>query len=990
MADGIVQIGMELVDGDKTAAAHAAVVDKVEGQTKELAGVVKAAAAEEEAQLRVVEAQYGQLGAAAAAAGEAAAAGAAAATVAAERLAVAVGAASEVEVAANGAASEAAAAREADARAFAAAEAARSRRSVEGEAAREKAIAAAAEAYQTAETVAERAFAQAQAGAKGAERSIALATIATEEFEVAIAAAEQAGGNTSVLEARLAAVRQKTDQATTALGRYRAAAADASDKVKVATAKSGEFEGQLGSLEAVLNTVSPSLGNLASKGVAIGGGIGIGVLAIQQLSEVVEKLGKKAADAYADSLSHEIDLSERLSGSSVRLAQNLKNILAKEGYDVAGLSLSRLLDLDQELAERLQARTAAAKRLADAIGGDAIALHDSTATLLQGLEKAREGHELNSKQAKRVLVELDAEIAKYEDIGRVAPVALLKARHALEAIARTAADVRAEHDKLLEAVGVKSAAAFFKGAEDIHRYVSELQIGGAATAEAGGLIVQYVDGLRAQLRLLPEDQRVAAQGILAGLEDIAKGYRETGEVALRAFGVQAPDAIQRSIESLIAYSKALTDSGAVTGAEGLKIIGAIKQVRDQIDQLPAAQRSAAAASLAALDKIETGYRDVAAVAQKEFGLSTPGEIQRSVESLQTLAESFGPLGHVSREQAEKVRDSALQIQGAIALLPPEQRAAVVDQIASLQRLVDKYGFAAQKQQAFARDTAAAFKEVTEIISASLDSFLQKVDEVKRASIAAGKGGDLEGLKKEVVDLQRASAGGLLTQDQQNRLNEVTDLLHDQGVAVSDLTDATGEQRTVNGQLVISQEAVDSSLHDLLGSLFQSRDAWNALGTDARASIESQVSALQEAGRSGFATEGYIRSAFAAINDVFTAAGQGTTDLSLRLAETTDGTLDLRSAFAALDYATAAAAGSQAGLGAAQDEGVKKQRDLAKAAREAKKEVNSLAEAHSAATKQIITDHGLIQGPIGETVSLLGQAVSRAVELSRVSFSDAAP
>lgn len=677
-----------------------------------------------------------------------------------------------------------------------------------------------------------RSFAEAVAkGGRGAERQLGLVNTAIENLETEIKRLRAAGQPVAELEARLARLRSEVARDTQQLGRFRAGLRDAQDELKRSTRAAGEFEGQLTSLEDVLGAISPSLGNLAGKGVAIAGGISIVLYALQQLIEVTEKVGKVLGERYERSLSDAIDEQDRMSGSSVRLAQNLRDVLAKEGYDVAALHLDELLQKDAEFQQRLIERRAEAERLAKAITGDAKALRDSTQAVLAGLREAQEGHVLNAQQAKLAVAALDGEIAAYEKLGKVAPAALVEARKALVLLGRTEADVHDEHDKFLTDFGVKTQEDFFESARRIREFNLEAQISGEVAPAAALKIIAAVEELAAQQALLPATAREATAGVLESLHEIQEGYRETANVALAAFGVQTPDAIRRSAEAIAALAAAYGPLAEVNKEQAEKIKAEALKILDAIALLPKAQQAAVADVTGSLVTLVTKYGEAAAK-QREFaldveafekaslerrraavsaftealgsGLSALIEQLRQVDQATTTGPSAPDTEALKRELAE------LQALQAKAPISPEQEG----RIAEIGQLLTDAGegatrFAggleqASRGQAHASATA---EQVNSVLRQVVGSLGDNAEGWRALGIA-----QREALETLLGQLQAAGNQGFATADVlQGSLGQVREILQGAGLDTSELDDALGGLASGAVDLDAAFSKLDNSL-----------------------------------------------------------------------------------------------------------------------------------------------------------------------------------
>jgi hypothetical protein len=790
-------------------------------------------------------------------------------------------------------------------------------------------------------------FAEAvEEGGRGAGRALSIVNVAIDDLRAEIERLRAGGQPVAALEARLAELRKEVDAGTVRFGRYRAAARDAEDALKGATRGAGEFEGQLSSLEDVASVLSPRLGNVVGRITAIAGGIGIAVIALKTLIEWTEKAGKAGAAELEDHLA-DLDAQIRLSsGETTRYAQNLRDVLRKNGYDVAADGVDELIAKEAELQQRLVARVAATKDLVASLGGDTKKLQDSTAVVLgavgellskagigldltkdrlEALVAAQESAgdrlarpvQLNTQLAQALVAALDEELARYRDLGREAPENLEKVRTALAVAARADAEFLEAHEKLLAAVGVKSEAEFFEAARQVRDYAGEIERSGTVSAESAALIVQNVDRIRAAQAQLPADQREHTAAMLASLEELQEGYRTTAAVALAALGVQTPDAVRRA-----------------------------------------------------------------------------------AGSVQTLASAFGPLAQVTKEQADKVRDEALKILESIALLPAAQRAGVADITKSLQVLVAQYGTAAEKQKAFAVDVAEvekatlakrreALETFAETFASTLDGLLSRLDQAK-ADLAAAAGSSTSDLQKELVELRKLQDQGPISSEQQARINEIETALLDAGAGAARFASGLDDASDAGGRVVASAGEMDGVLRGLLGSLRANQAAWNSLGIETRNAIETQISQLQAAGNQGFATADLIRGVFGTVRDILQGAGGDVRELEAQLGEAAGGTVDLNAAFADLDRRASAANLKLGELTKATDAGATSQQKLQEEAKETAKAVSEMAKEAAASVQEVAAGFGEWRAILAAIGPLLVDVTALTKELRNASLGDPVP
>lgn len=581
-------------------------------------------------------------------------------------------------------------------------------------------------------------------GGKGAERAAAQAAIAIEKLEKEIRDLRAAGGNVEALEAQLRDLQRQMERNVQTAGKMRKALADAKDEFKASTARAGELEGQIGSLEGILNVLGAStLGGVASKAVALQGAFLITAAAAKQIYEILDALTKQAAAAWEDSLSRQDAAMRAASGETGQYAANLRNVLAKNGYDVAAASLGDLMKMEEEFVGRLRARGAETEKLQAQIRGDQKSLQDDTAVTIAALKSLGEEELNNAALAGRALSVVQEVVERYKTLGEEAPEALREWSVALERIAGQHENLISILDRVLGAVGVRGPAAIDKQIDALREYAFEVERSGDVTADQAALILNSVEQIRRAIELLPEGQREAAEGMLDALEGLEERYRGIAEVALATFGIQTPEAIGRSIEKLEGLISAFGPLGRVTAEQAAVVVAELQKILDAISVLPEGQRAAMADQETAIRALADQYGEIAVrrkqyaediIASEEKQLAREKEIIAEREALlSTFASVFEQLqaklsgkdaGDGSAEQIAALKQELTGLQ-KLDVLTPEQlnrMNELSDELATAVQGTFEFGKAQEQAALSVEDVDAAMAGLLDSLKATEGGF----------------------------------------------------------------------------------------------------------------------------------------------------------------------------------------------------------------------------------------------------------------------------
>jgi Mg2+ and Co2+ transporter CorA len=775
---------------------------------------------------------------------------------------------------------------------------------------------AAAKAYGQATAAADAAGAASVAASKkatgswrGFEVAAANAAGAVNRLEKEIEDLRAAGGNVTVLENRLEGLRAEAQRNSKAFGEFRKNLRDVQDETKIAQRNAGEYEGTLTSLEDVVNSVNPALGNQVVKLLAvqsamfivqnIGRDMAAGMrdiaVAIGVSDEAADKFAKnleakfsanpfkvfasylsEAQDkqaAFFENLSErmaaQVDETERASGALAQYALNLRNVLSGQGYDVAAASLEQLLVMEGEFRKRIAERGPAIEKLATQIRGDQKALQDDTAVTVGALAKLGDAELQNAEKAKKSAEVVRELVQRYKEAGIEVPGVLEDWNTRLQALVQSHENLATILDKVLSAVGVRGPAAIDKQIDALREYAGEVERSGNVTTDQAALILNSIEQIRRAIELLPEGQRQAAQGMLDALEDLEERYRGIAKVALATFGIQTPEAIGRSIEKV----------------EG-------------------------------------------------------------------LISAFGPLGRVTAEQAAVVVAELQKILDAISVLPTEQRAAMADQEAAIRALADQYGEIAVRRKQYAEDIIASEekqlareKEILAERQELLSTFASVFDQLQaklasRSDVAPGVDADVEKLRAELKQLQDIP---LKSGEQVAQIAALEDELKKAAGTTLGFADAQ------KAATLTSQE-VDDALAGLIDSIKGVEGGFANLPLAARYAVENMVGRLQQAAQEGTATKDVLNDAFVTVGRIIDEAGGSMGDLGTAINRANEDTLNLRREFGELEMGIAKAETAAKVLGETQKDAATISRERAEAAVKAANEeaaaVNVAKEAHA--------------------------------------------
>lgn len=303
-----------------------------------------------------------------------------------------------------------------------------------------------------------------------------------------------------------------------------------------------------------------------------------------------------------------------------------------------------------------------------------------------------------------------------------------------------------------------------------------------------------------------------------------------------------------------------------------------------------------------------------------FGVHTPVEIAKAVKALKDFEVALGPLGSVTKEQADKVVAEARKILAEIALLPKGQRDAEAAITRSLQSTVASYGkftseyakYQDEQAKAAAKTTAEEKKQFEER-ERNLLKFFQDIDSIAKKDAGGGK--DAEALKKS-IDAAKSELGGILSKpllDPQD-INRAQELQKQISGLRKDLA-ALGPSATAGGAGVqrmaqISDSALQSIRDKILDTVANSKafaDTWAKLTPQVQGDLKALVSNFVELLSSGKVTTGQVSDFAEAFARMAGTAGAAGDQMVSKFRAMTDSSQQVKVAFDGLDKGAQTAA-----------------------------------------------------------------------------------
>lgn len=577
---------------------------------------------------------------------------------------------------------------------------------------------AAAKAYGQASAAADaageavaRAGKQAETGGNRYERAAAQAAVAINKLEKEIEELRAAGGDVKALEGRLDSLRASAQKNSETFGVFRSKLRDVQDETKIATRAAGEYEGTLSSLEDVVNSVNPALGNQVVKLLAVQSALFI----VQQIGRdaaagmkdlalafgVSEEAAQKFADGiearfslnpiesfmagFKDASDQQVGFYDKLIGkidelqaaaSDPELEANLRKVLDASGIETAGLSLDELvlayeraIKAGSTFAQGMQDEERQAEALAESIRGNTKSLDERERVLVRTIELLRSQGDLTEKQAAGAAEALSKEIDTLERFGRVVADEVKAARDEFQALADTTKRIDLSR-------AVEQAEALGDG----------LLASGEVSKKAAAEFAASVEKIKAQIASLPEGQREAFAFLIEGLGQTVTAVNEAA--------VQYEAMVKKREEGAAAIKKAEED--------WLAREKEIYQERQELLSTFASVFEQLQAKLNGKDAGDGSAEQIAALKQELTGLQkldvlTPEQLNRMNElsdELATAVQGTFEFGKAQEQAALSVEDvdaamaglldSLKATEGGFKSLPLASRDAIANMLDRLQ------------------------------------------------------------------------------------------------------------------------------------------------------------------------------------------------------------------------------------------------------------------------------------------------------------------
>lgn len=252
---------------------------------------------------------------------------------------------------------------------------------------------------------------KAVSGGKGVELAAAKQKIAIVALEMEIKRLADAGEDVSRPVAALNAMTAAYNRNVEAAGRARAITADVQDQLKGATARAGEFKGQVGSLTDAIAVKFPDAADKIFGAVAA---LATFKEAFRDTRAVVDFVHKEMGYDIDDLVQKAIkiqygftgwfDETSRVGQESENLANRL-NILRKNGIDPTGLSVAEVTKRVDELGLAMQRKSTKDTEFLGAFAKERASLDDSIGLLQKRVQAIEHGGEVTTQQADLIVAE---------------------------------------------------------------------------------------------------------------------------------------------------------------------------------------------------------------------------------------------------------------------------------------------------------------------------------------------------------------------------------------------------------------------------------------------------------------------------------------------------------------------------------------------------------------------------------------------------------
>jgi chromosome segregation ATPase len=501
--------------------------------------------------------------------------------------------------------------------------------------------------------------------------------------------------NLGQVETALERLNQKFAQGAAAAGRMRAAQREVDDELKVATARAGELEGQIGSLEDIANQLSPTLGKATMQ-----------LLALQAAFGMIEGLGRDLASGLGDlskafgANQEEASKVEKKIGDLFTATGLLKASIASlvepvktafrfysDGLSDSTTKTGELIDKTRELLDLRKTEAANAEAVSKRLFGDPekyIARANATVDAIRAEMKA---HELNAEQIKAVRAELQSLVDQAARMGAQVPAQVQSLADEFGVTGTAAADLSARVEAAFAQID-KTVAAGTKPAVDhvaaLREQLDKLrnEAGKPASTAGGGTTSSAAKPLA--------DMNSQAEKLRATIDELnRKPIQSAEDVAqLDAAREQLADLnieINRATIAAQALGPAISDS--VTQVDALQVAWEKVRLGLELNQAEhdAAMLAAAISPIPVrIEEAADGTRILTNVTE-ELGRTGDVVWTRNGEVIGQTGEALDHTGKVVEEVSEKVKISGEVNAKAFA----DQTVAVVDLNAALDETISR-------------------------------------------------------------------------------------------------------------------------------------------------------------------------------------------------------------------------------------------------------------------------------------------------------------
>jgi hypothetical protein len=542
-------------------------------------------------------------------------------------------------------------------------------------------------AYEKAAAAVDNFAAQAEKGGKGAAKAATLADLAIEDLEAEISRLKALGQPTAALEASMGGLRAKVAGATEQVGRFRAAAADAADKMKAATARAGETDGAITGLADAVKAANFALGEMVAK-------VGISLVVFKQAYAETRNLIAKAKELGID-----VDKASLSFLNITRAAEEFVNVETKvqtatrenseastELAQIQAILATRYNDTASSIEEaraKLQAHSleaykssAAIKQQNEALFGKESLLKSSTEALLGAIAAEEKEGALTTAQVEIVKTALKSKAEEYQKAGQAIDAALqteidkrgvvvdavvelstttvasAETRASAEeaASARTVAAIEAENVKRQQAVDTAKAALDQITKENDAAAAAANQANQGSpnpNADKAAGLKKTIQELEGQLLLTPEQQVQldTAKNSYAGIRAEADGW----------FG-----SVSDGVQAQISETDALREANAQRDY-GISLLDQAQAAHDQV--------------IDRLEQEEGGYERLSYEFQQyvDTGLKAGDELAGTFSDASQAVSDTGDAYQFLGDQAEAATDAAEGVADAGAAIGDETK-----------------------------------------------------------------------------------------------------------------------------------------------------------------------------------------------------------------------------------------------------------------------------------------------------------------------------